>query len=130
VEWREGHIHFRSRAKDILVLSNGEKLPPTDVENVIAADPTFEQVMLIGEGRPFLALLAVTDETDEQALVKRANAMLTSFARYVRVRRVIPLRERWTVDTGLLTPTLKLKRGAVEERFREQIDQVYSSERE
>jgi long-chain acyl-CoA synthetase len=129
VELREGRIYIRGRAKDILVLSNGEKLPPTDVETAIAADPVFEQVMLVGEGRPFLALVAVTDETDEPALVKRANAMLASFARYIRVRRVIPVTERWTVESGLLTPTLKLKRQAVEERYRREIEQIYSAQR-
>src|SRR5882672_5514598 len=52
-EIKDGRIFIRGRLKDVLVLSNGEKLPPQDVELAILGDPTFEQGILIGEGRPF-----------------------------------------------------------------------------
>jgi long-chain acyl-CoA synthetase len=126
VEMRDGRITIRGRAKDILVLSNGEKVPPQAVEDSICEDPVFQQVMLIGEGKPFLSLLAVTDEIDERKLVQRANERLSAFPRYARVRRVIPVREQWTVENGLMTATLKLKRGAVAQRYREQIEQAYA----
>jgi long-chain acyl-CoA synthetase len=128
VETRDGLIFIRGRAKDILVLSNGEKVPPQDVENSIAEDPVFQQVMLVGEGKPFLTLVAVTEETDERQLVQRANQRLGQFPRYARVRRVVPVHEPWTVDNGLLTPTLKLKRGAVAQRYRAEIERVYAGE--
>ena len=128
VEMRNGRITIRGRAKDILVLSNGEKVPPQDVENSICEDPVFQQVMLIGEGKPFLSLLAVTDELDQRKLVQRANERLSAFPRYARVRRVIPVREPWTVENGLMTATLKLKRGAVTQRYREQIEQAYAEQ--
>jgi len=86
----------------------------------------FEQVMLIGEGRPFPILLAVTKETDEKALVKRANDQLTAFPRWMRVRRVVAMREPWDIDSGLLTPTLKLRRPLVAKRFADRIDAAYA----
>jgi len=121
----DGKIFIRGRAKDILVLSNGEKLPPQDVELAILHDPVFEQVMLVGEGRPYPILLAVTRGIDEEALVRRANEQLKSFPRWMRVRQVVAIAEPWTVDNGLLTPTLKLKRPRLAERFRTQIDAAY-----
>jgi long-chain acyl-CoA synthetase len=126
-EIRDGHIHLRGRAKDLIVLSNGEKLPPQDVEHAIMRDPVFEQVMLVGEGRPFVVLLAVTQETDEKALLRRANDQLKSFPRWIRVRRVIPTRDTWNVDNGLLTPTMKLKRPIVVSHFKDRIDAAYAS---
>ena len=128
VQLADSLITIRGRAKDILVLSNGEKVPPQDVENAILEDPVFQQVMLVGEGRPFLALLAVTEQTDDRKLAQLANERLASFPRYARVRRVVPLREPWTIDDGLLTPTLKLKREAVARRYREEIERVYAQE--
>ena len=125
-ELKDGKIYIRGRAKDILVLSNGEKLPPQDVELALMRDPVFEQVMLIGEGRPFPILLAVTKETDEKALVKRANDQLTAFPRWMRVRRVVAMREPWDIDSGLLTPTLKLRRPLVAKRFADRIDAAYA----
>ncbi|MBE0584748.1 MAG: long-chain fatty acid--CoA ligase, partial [Desulfofustis sp.] len=55
----DGHLRITGRLKEILVLSNGEKVSPTDVETAIAADPLFEQNLVIGEGRPYLTVLAV-----------------------------------------------------------------------
>jgi long-chain acyl-CoA synthetase len=126
-EIRGGRIYIRGRVKDIMVMSNGEKLPPQDVEFALLHDPVFDQVMLVGEGRPFLTLLAVTKDTDEQALLRRANEQLKSFPRWVRIRRVIPLADPWSIENGLLTPTLKLKRPLVLARFKDAVDKVYAS---
>jgi long-chain acyl-CoA synthetase len=120
-------IFIRGRIKDVLVLSNGEKLPPQDVEIAILGDTTFEQGMLVGEGRPFLTLVAVTRETDEKTLMQRANERLKGFPRYVRVRRVIVTPEPWTVDNGLLTPTLKVRRERVQQKFFAEIERAYTA---
>jgi len=125
-EIRDGRIVIHGRAKDIIVLSNGEKLPPQDVEFAILHDPIFEQAMLIGEGRPYVVLLAVSQETDERKLVRRANEQLKAFPRWVRVRRVVATREPWGVDNGLLTPTQKLKRPMLVARFKDRIDAAYA----
>ena len=122
-----GRITIRGRLKDVLVLSNGEKLPPQDVELAILGDATFEQGVLIGEGRPFLTLVAVTRETDEKTLIQRANDRLKAFPRYIRVRRVIATREPWTVENGLLTPTLKVKREPVQKKFSAEIEHAYAA---
>jgi len=121
-------IYIRGRIKDILVMSNGEKLPPQDVEFAVLHDPVFEQVMLVGEGRPFLTLLAVTRERDEKALVARANERLKAFPRWVRIRRVLATPEAWSIDNGLMTPTLKLKRPLVLAQFKDRVDAVYSAD--
>jgi long-chain acyl-CoA synthetase len=123
----DGRIFIRGRLKDVLVLSNGEKLPPQDVELAILGDGVFEQGILIGEGRPFLTLAAVTRETDERNLIRRANDRLKEFPRYIRVRRVVATREPWTVENGLLTPTLKVKRERVQEKFAAEIERAYAA---
>jgi len=124
-EIQAGKIIIKGRTKDILVLSNGEKVSPQDAEMAILDDPLFEQAMLVGEGRAYLVLLAVTRESDERTLIKHANARLKAFSRWVRVRRVIAVQEPWTLADGLLTPTLKVKRSAVYEKYRERIEAVY-----
>ena len=127
-EIRDKRIYIRGRVKDILVMSNGEKLPPQDVEFALLHDPMFEQVMLVGEGRPFLTLLAVTQEGDEQSLLAHANERLKDFPRWVRIRHCIATRDPWSIDNGLLTPTLKLKRPLVLAKFKDALDQVYAAE--
>ncbi len=125
VEIRDGNIYIKGRTKDILVLSNGEKVPPQEVETAVLSDGIFEQVMLVGEGRAYLTLLTVTQETDRNKLIRRANETLKNFPRYIRVRRVIALKEPWSIENGLLTPTLKVKRKQVYEKFNTEIEKVY-----
>ncbi|HUW49477.1 MAG TPA: long-chain fatty acid--CoA ligase [Sulfuricella sp.] len=125
VELHGGKITIKGRTKDVLILSNGEKVSPQDVEIAILDDPLFEQVMLAGEGRAYLTLLAVSPETDEKVLLHHANARLKTFPRWVRVRRVIARQEPWTLEDGLLTPTLKVRRAEVGKKFSEQIEKAY-----
>jgi len=125
VELREGRIYIRGRVKDIIVLSNGEKVPPGDAEQAIMQDTVFEQVMIVGEGRAHLGLLCVSKLENEKELCARANAQLKDFPGYAKIRHLARVGEAWTVDNGLITPTLKLKRNKIEERFAGEIEAMY-----
>jgi long-chain acyl-CoA synthetase len=144
----QGHITITGRIKEIIVLSNGEKMPPNDMEAAILSDPLFEQVMVVGEGKAYLGLLAVVnrerwveamherglaDEWPESLhspqakayALQRVTQQIQAFPGYARIRKVALLAEPWTTDNGLLTPTLKVKRAKVLERFRKDHDSLY-----
>ncbi|HCA27281.1 MAG TPA: long-chain fatty acid--CoA ligase, partial [Betaproteobacteria bacterium] len=125
-EVHAGRVYIKGRSKDILVLSNGEKASPDDIETAILDDPLFEQVMVVGEGRPFFVLLAVSAERDARKLLRHANARVKHLPRHCRLRRVIALHEPWTLEARLLTPTLKVKRDAVYHCFQGLIDDAYA----
>jgi long-chain acyl-CoA synthetase len=145
-----GHIFITGRIKEILVLSNGEKVPPAEIEAAIGVDPLFEQVMVVGEGQAHLAALAVInqeqwqlamqekgmspawpeglgDAAAESLVLERIAQQMRAFPGYARIRRVALLSEPWTTENGLLTPTLKLKRSVILERYREQYQKLYSA---
>ena len=143
-----GHVFITGRLKEIIVMSNGEKIPPVDIEAAISRDTLFEQVMLVGEGKPFLSVittlqhdqwkklageLGVAPEaasmrvaTVEKALLARIAVQMKDFPGYAQVRRISASLEPWTVENGLLTPTLKLRRNRVMEKFNAELDQMYS----
>ena len=126
-EMIDGRIYIRGRIKDILVLSNGEKCPPQNMELAISGDDTFEQVMLVGEARPFLTVIAVTQsQAAEKELLKRINDRLKEFPRWMRVRKLITSTEAWTVDNAMLTPTMKVKRANVLKHFEGQLNSIYN----
>jgi long-chain acyl-CoA synthetase len=125
VEIHDGRIYIRGRSKNILVLSNGEKISPEDIESAILKDPVFEQVMVVGEARPYLVLLVVSKHTDHTALLHKANQQIRHLPRYARIRRVVITDAAWDVENGLMTPTMKVKRNQVVERYRAQIDAAY-----
>lgn len=144
----KGHIYITGRIKDILVLSNGEKVPPGDMEMAIALDPLFEQVMVIGEGRAYLSALLVLDRERWQALaqeygldpenpaslsdkqvlqqvLQRIRQQLRHFPAYAKIRRVHLSLEPWSIDNGLMTPTMKIKRPQVLDHLADAIKEMY-----
>jgi long-chain acyl-CoA synthetase len=124
---RGGRVYITGRVKEIIVLSNGEKVPPADAEQAILLDPVFEQVMLLGEGRPKLGLLVVSRLTDLAELCARANLRLKDFPGYVRICHIARATEPWSVENGLLTPTLKIKRREIERRYAVEIEAMYAT---
>jgi long-chain acyl-CoA synthetase len=143
-----GHITITGRIKDILVLSNGEKVPPGDMEMALELEPLFEQVMVIGEARPYLAALIVLNHElwqqlaaecgvdanvpsalSEPVVISRVqsaiNALLNAFPGYARIRRFYLTLEPWNVENGLLTPTLKIKRARVMAHLQHAINTLY-----
>ena len=122
-----GLLYLTGRAKDIIVLSNGEKVAPADVEQAILQDPVFEHALVVGEGRGALALLAVSDTANEDELRDRANDQLHAFPGYTRIRHVLRVSGPWTIENGFLTPTLKIRRQWIEERYAAAIDALYAS---
>lgn len=123
---RGGNVYITGRVKDIIVLSNGEKVPPTDAESAILRDAAFEQVMVIGEGRPKLGLIAVSKISNAKELCERANAQLRDFPGYVRIHHLARVMDAWTVENGLLTPTQKTKRNEIEKRYAREIEAMYA----
>jgi long-chain acyl-CoA synthetase len=144
-----GHYTIIGRIKDIIVLNNGEKVPPTEMESAILLDPLFEQVMVVGEGKPYLAALTVLNEEHwhafaaslnvdpghpaalrdprvTKALTQRVARHLKHFPGYAQIRRLHLELKPWTVDDGLLTPTLKLKRNQVLDRYRAAVEAMYA----
>jgi long-chain acyl-CoA synthetase len=144
----DGHVYITGRLKEIIVMSNGEKIPPVDVENAIARDSLFEQVILLGEGKPYLSIVAVLNpeqwrtvaaagglpangdgwrsKQGQEVILKRIGEQLKTFPGHAQVRRAVLTLEPWTVENGLMTPTLKLKRAKVMEKFNAEIDEMYA----
>lgn len=149
VRIESGHIFITGRLKEIIVLANGEKIAPADMEQAIATDPLFEHVMVVGEGRPFLsALVSLNNEqwqklaaklgisaNDPSAtknkpvideLLRRIAARTGAFPGYAQIRRVAVTTEAWTIDNGLITPTLKLRRSRILAHFPNEVQQLYA----
>ena len=144
----DGRIRISGRLKEIMVTSTGEKIPPADLELAIMADPAFEQAMVVGENRPFVSAFVVLsrdawrdlasglklDAADlsnlqtpavREALLARIKQASKAFPYYAVPRAVWATLEPWTIENGLITPTLKLKRNALHARLESEIEAVY-----
>ena len=145
----EGHLYITGRLKEIIVMSNGEKIPPVDMEAAILQDNLFEQVMVLGEGKPYLSVFVVLNKEQwgklatersldpnaekvmtgpdaEKLVLERLQRQIKTFPGYAQVYRAAILAQPWTIENGLLTPTMKLKRNKVMEAYKDEFEHLYA----
>ena len=143
----DGYLSITDRKKEILVTAGGKNVAPQPIEALLKRDPIVAEAMLVGDRRPYVSALLAPDvqalgqrlgvdaaaglddlvrRDDVRALfqpvVDQANAELAGFE---QVKRFALLPAQFSIDTGELTPTLKLKRRVVTERWRGVIEEIY-----
>ncbi len=148
---KEGRLYITDRKKDLFKLSNGKYVAPQLIESLLKQSEFVSQVVVVGAGRKQPVALIVPDweslnkaladtgedlPKDKEEICKHPTAIkivqkdiisLTStLADYERIRRVALLPHEFTIDSGELTPTLKVKRRVIDERFGDLIESLYS----
>ena len=146
---KDGFLVITDRIKDLIITSGGKNVAPQNIENLFKGDPLFSQVVIIGERRKFLAALLNLDP-DEVSRKGRAlglidpdlNALMDDprildwvrdkvreknkrLARYEQVKEFRILKTPFSQEGGELTPTLKLRRKVIMEKYRELIESMY-----
>lgn len=144
----EGYLTITGRKKDIIVTAGGKNVAPAPIEDLIRSHPIVSQAMLVGDDRKYVAALITIDEggfadwkrrmrregeiadlVDDEALRAEVEAAIErgnkSVSKAESVRRFRIVARDWTLEDGELTPTLKLKRPVVAERFAADIEALY-----
>jgi len=130
-----GRIVITDRKKDLIVNDKGDNVSPQRVEGILTLEPEIAQAMVVGDRRPYLVGLVVPDKEWEATLppgtdvgkavmaaVDRVNAGLSVIE---KVRRVLIADEPFTIENGALTPSLKVRRHVLRERYGERLDALY-----
>jgi long-chain acyl-CoA synthetase len=148
-----GYLTITDRKKDLLVTSGGKKIAPQPIEAVLKSSPLVAEAVVLGDRRKYAAALIVPDfaalerrlqgvgrapgasPQSRADLVKRADvlalyqeivdALNRDLSQFERIKRIAVLPSEFTVESGELTPTLKVKRKVVGERWREEIEKLY-----
>jgi len=148
----DGFLHVTDRKKDILVTAGGKNVAPQNIENDLKTSKYVSQALVIGDKRPFVAALLTLDSVEigrwaaENALDgdiaalsqdERVRELLQDTvdeanrerSRFEQVKRFTVLPRDFTMEDGEITPTLKLRRRAVQEHFADEIDALYAEPR-
>jgi len=151
-EDEDGHFYITDRIKDLFKLSNGKYVAPLQVESLLKQSPLIGQAVAVGSGRKQVGALIVPDwDTLKQTLddegidakgtreelcenpyvIKRVQRDAVEFTRemndYERVKRVYLLPREFSIDKGEMTPTLKIKRSVIDEKYEDAIDEICGS---
>jgi long-chain acyl-CoA synthetase len=149
----DGFLHITDRKKDILVTAGGKNVAPQNIENDLKTSKYVSQALVIGDKRPYVAALLTLDATEigrwagEHAVEgdlaslsrdERVRDLLQGTvddanrerSRFEQVKRFTVLPRDFTMEDGEITPTLKLRRRAVQEHFAGEIDALYAEPRD
>ncbi|WP_216215565.1 AMP-dependent synthetase/ligase [Amycolatopsis aidingensis] len=149
----EGYVTITDRKKELIITSGGKNIAPTRIEGLLKEHPLIGQAVAIGDDRPYVTALLVLDDeiapawaaardiegADVTALAEHpairaeidraVQAANDRLARVEQVKRYHLLPKTWTPETGEVTPTLKLKRRVIAERYRPDIESLYEAAR-
>jgi long-chain acyl-CoA synthetase len=149
---QDGYLTITDRKKDLLVTSGGKKIAPQPIEATLKRNPLVGEAILLGDRRKYAAALIVPDFAalerrlkelgrppgDRDALVTRpdvialyqeiVDALNRELSQFERVKRIVLIPAQFSIETGELTPTLKVKRKVVEERWRDAIEGLYTEQ--
>lgn len=147
----DGYLKITDRKKHIIVTSGGKNIAPLPIENLILDSPYVDQTMIVGEKRPFLIALIVPDfvklrdfaaENQIKAaspkeliankeVVQIYEKLLKSISRQLatheKVRKFLLVEQPFSIENGMMTPTLKLKRKEITSKFSAEIDNLYNA---
>lgn len=147
---QDGYLTITDRKKELLKTSGGKYIAPQPIEQLIKSSRFVNQVVVIGHGRKFPSALIVPDWEQLQSYAKlkglnlkeedefcrhpriidlferQIAARTQSLAKFEKLKRIALLAHELTVESGELTPTLKVKRRVVDEKYREVIDRIYA----
>jgi len=146
---QDGYLRITDRKKDIIVTSGGKNIAPQPLENALKLSSVIEQAVIIGDNRNFVSALIVPPwetiqdwapghqwpVTSEELVAhdgfkkfmnKEINQCMANFAHYEKVKKFEILAAPFTVETGELTPSMKVKRRVVNEKYQDVIDAIYA----
>jgi len=134
---KEGFLKITGRVKDTFKTSKGEFIVPGPIEWGYALNNLIEQICVLGRGLPQpVALIVLSDlgrrkgrEEVEKSLAETMISVNQGLIDYERVKKVVVMKEPWTIENGILTPKLSIKRNVLEGKFEENLQTWYSTEK-
>ncbi len=126
---QDGFLFITDRKKDLIVTAGGKKIPPQELENILKGSPPISQAVILGDGRPYIVALITVDPLAEGNILEQVRIVIEKLnqkrATYEQIKDFRIIKEDFTIENGFLTPTMKVKRKLVAEKFKELVEGMY-----
>ena len=128
IDPRDGYLKITDRKKDIIVSAGGDNISPAKIENHLSNFPVIDQCLVYGEGKNYLVVLIVpSKEFKEQKekineIINEINKNLTLVE---KIKKFYLINENFSIENGLLTPTMKVKRNKVTLKYKQELEKLY-----
>ncbi len=123
---KEGNLKITDRKKEIIVNLGGDNISPSKIENLLSLNDKILQSFVYGDKKTFLVALIVTQsEENKKEIEFYLDNLNKNLSLVEKVKKFKLIREEFTIDNGMLTPTLKLKRKKILEKYKEELEKLY-----
>ena len=122
----EGNLKITDRKKEIIVNLGGDNISPSKIENLLSLNDKIIQSFVYGDKKTYLVALIVTqNEENKKEIEFYLENLNKSLSLIEKVKKFKLINEEFTIDNGMLTPTLKLKRKKILEKYKEELEKLY-----
>jgi long-chain acyl-CoA synthetase len=128
IDSEDGYLKITDRKKDIIVTAGGDNISPAKIENLFTNEPEIDQCMVYGDKKNYLVALIVpskdflNDKEKINNVIEKINEKLTLLE---KIKRIQLINENFSIENGLMTPTMKVKRKKVIEKYKNQLEKLY-----
>ena len=123
---KEGNLKITDRKKEIIVNSGGDNISPSKIENLLCLDEKIKQSFVYGDKKTYLVALIVSDsEKNKKEIELYIDDLNKNLSLVERVKKIKLIDKEFTIENGMLTPTLKLKRKKILEKYKEDLEKLY-----
>ena len=128
IDREDGYLKITYRKKDIIVSAGGDNISPAKIENMITNEPEIDQCMVYGDKKNYLVALVVPSKDFLQEkekinnVIEKINKKLTLLE---KIKKIKLIDENFSIENGLMTPTMKVKRKKVTEKYKNQLEELY-----
>ena len=125
----DGYLKITDRKKDIIVSAGGDNISPAKIENVVTNATEIDQCMVYGDKKNYLVALIVPNKeflNDKEKINKTIEIINKKLTLVERIKKIQLIDENFSIENGLLTPTMKVKRKKVTEKYKKELENLYS----
>ena len=119
------YLKITDRKKDILITPGGENISPIKIENELTNSEIIEQAVVYGDNKPYLVALIVINEEKKNILSEEIEKVNKNLTNIEKIKKFITINEMFSIENGMLTPTLKLKRYKIINKYKKQLENLY-----
>ena len=124
----DGYLKITDRKKDIIVSAGGDNISPAKIENVVTNATEIDQCMVYGDKKNYLVALIVPNKeflNDKETINKTIEIINKKLALVEKIKKIQLIDENFSIENGLLTPTMKVKRKKVTEKYKKELEDLY-----
>ncbi len=128
IDPNDGYLKITDRKKDIIVSAGGDNISPAKIENMITNEPEIDQCMVYGDKKNYLVALIVPNKdflNEKEKINKVIEKINTKLTLLEKIKRIQLIDENFSIENGLMTPTMKVKRKKVTEKYKNQLENLY-----